>query len=68
MDRVQCHSPSEKTHLRKLYLENVERRGHDENSTVSQSSELISSNESTPNSNMSHAPAMGLQQTVVRLA
>ena len=38
MDRVLCLYPSEKTHLRKLYLENVERRGHDGNSTVSQSS------------------------------
>ena len=50
-----------KTHLRKLYLENVERRGRDGINTVSQSSGPSSSNESTPN--MSHATAMNTSST-----
>ena len=40
-------------------LENVERPGRDGNT----SSELGSSNEFTPNSNMSHAPAMNTSST-----
>ena len=66
LDKIGIYVPLSfgKTHLRKLYLENIERRGNDGNNTVSQSSELSSSNESTPNSNISHATAMNTSSTM----